>query len=200
MSARPVLDVSHLPTYAFGTRSLTFWGTIFFLCIEGTLLAGIILSYFFLQTREPAWPPGLQPPELWWGTLTTLTAVASGIPNALTKRAAERMDLPKLRLWMTITTLFIVGITVSRVREFSALNCSWDTNAYGSIVWMLLGFHTTHVLTDWADTLVLLTLMFVGPIEGKHFVDVSENALYWYVVIAFWIPVYLVIYWVPRWI
>ena len=37
---------------------------------------------------------------------------------------------------------------------------SWDSNAYGSIVWTMLGLHTTHVLTDLADTGVLLALMF----------------------------------------
>jgi heme/copper-type cytochrome/quinol oxidase subunit 3 len=33
-----------------------------------------------------------------------------------------------------------------------ALNVSWDANAYGSVVWLLLGLHTTHLITDTIDT------------------------------------------------
>ena len=56
-----------------------------------------------------------------------------------------------------------------------------------------------HLVTDLLDSLVILALMLVGPIEGKRFVDVSENALYWYFVVALWVPLYVIIYWVPRW-
>ena len=45
---------------------------------------------------------------------------------------------------------------------------------------------------------VLTALMHTGPIEGTRFVDVSENALYWYFVVMSWLPIYAVIYLVPR--
>lgn len=48
----------------------------------------------------------------------------------------------------------------------------------GSVTWTLLGVHTAHILTDFLDSLVLAVLMFVGPLEEKRFVDVSENAMY----------------------
>jgi len=91
--------------------------------------------------------------------------------------------------------LFFIGV---RILEFGALNCFWDTNAYGSAVWLLLGLHTTHLVTDAYDTGVLGVLMFTGPLEGKRYVDVSENSLYWYFVVATWIPIYAVIYLAPR--
>jgi cytochrome c oxidase subunit 3 len=45
---------------------------------------------------------------------------------------------------------------------------------------------------------VLAVLMFTGPLEGKRFVDVSENAMYWYFVVGSWLPIYAVIYWGGR--
>ena len=74
----------------------------------------------------------------------------------------------------------------------------WDENAYGSIVWFVLGLHTTHIVTDFLDSLVLAVLMVAGPIEEKRFVDVSENCVYWYFVVLTWLPIYGVIYWAPR--
>jgi cytochrome c oxidase subunit III len=33
----------------------------------------------------------------------------------------------------------------------------------------------------------------------EPFSDVSDNAFYWYFVVASWLPLYFLIYWVPRW-
>jgi len=97
-----------------------------------------------------------------------------------------------------VALAFGLAFNIIRIYEFMHLNVRWDTNAYGSVVWLLLGLHTTHIVTDFFDTLVLTTLLFIGPIEEKRFVDVSENAGYWYFVIFSWLPIYGVIYWAPR--
>ena len=67
------------------------------------------------------------------------------------------------------------------------------------IVWALLILHAAHILTDWIDTVVLAVLMRtrVG-FEGRRLVDVDENALYWRFVWLTWLPIYVMIYWVPR--
>ncbi|TPN70635.1 cytochrome C oxidase subunit III, partial [Mesorhizobium sp. B1-1-5] len=66
-------------------------------------------------------------------------------------------------------------------------------------VWLLLGLHTTHLLTDVGDTIVLAVLMFTKKGNtGRHFSDVSDNAFYWDFVVVSWVVLYLVIYWVPR--
>lgn len=199
MTARPNIDVSALPTYAFGHRALTWWATLSMIFMEGTMLVILTVSYFFLRTTVPDWPPGRTlPPNLFWGTLNTGIILASVIPNQLAKRASEKLDLRGVRLWLIVTFLFALAFAIVRVFEFKNLNTRWDQNAYGSIVWLNIGFHTAHLLTDMVDTVVLTVLMFVGPIEGKRFVDVSENGIYWDFVVAIWILTYVVIYLFPR--
>jgi heme/copper-type cytochrome/quinol oxidase subunit 3 len=87
---------------------------------------------------------------------------------------------------------------VLRALEFTTLNVRWDTNAYGSAVWMLLGLHTFHVLTDFWDSVVLATLMMKDEFEGKRYVDVAEGGMYWYFVVFAWLPIYAIIYWGAR--
>jgi cytochrome c oxidase subunit III len=199
MSARPAIDVSDLPTYAFGHRPLTWWATMSMILMEGGMFVVLVVSYFFLRTRVPDWPPGpTSPPDLLWGTVNTFVILTSCVPNYLAEKAAQRLDLRGVRLWMIVTLAFAVVFAVVRVFEFGALNCRYDLNAYGSIVWFNMGFHTTHLLTDMVDTVVLIVLMFTGPVEGKRFVDVAENSLYWYFVVAMWLPLYAVIYLAPR--
>jgi heme/copper-type cytochrome/quinol oxidase subunit 3 len=192
------LDVSHLAPGAFGHRSLLWWGTMGMVLIEGTMFGLMFGAYFYLRMRNDTWPPGVPPPDLKWGTLNLVVLLASAVPNEIAKKAAERIDLRAVRLWLVVCLVFGVAFNAIRVLEFTTLNCLWSTNAYGSVVWMLLGLHTVHIATDVVDTGVLTTLIFTGPIEEKRFVDVSENALYWYFVVLTWIPIYLVIYIAPR--
>ncbi|KIG07656.1 cytochrome c oxidase subunit 3 [Caballeronia concitans] len=193
-----VLDVHTLPTFAFGYRSLMWWATGGLMLIEGTVFAIAVMMYFYLRTHAPAWPMAADPPELRWGTLNTLVLVVSLLPNQLAKRGAERGDRGAAKLWMTVCLVASFVFLVLRGFEFAALNVSWYANAYGSVVWLLLGLHTTHLVTDTIDTAVLTVLLFTGPFESKRFVDVSENALYWYFVVLSWLPIYGVIYWAPR--
>jgi heme/copper-type cytochrome/quinol oxidase subunit 3 len=198
MTTRAAIDVSPLPTFAFGHRSILWWATLGLVVIEATAFALLIASYFFLRWRVPDWPPALAPPELLWGTVNTLLLLASAVPNELTKRAAERLDRPAVRLWIVASIASAVPVLIIRGLEFTALNCRWDTNAYGSVVWLLLGMHTAHLITDWMDTVVLAAMVFAGHDEGRRLVDVSENALYWYFIVLSWLPVYAVIYIAPR--
>jgi cytochrome c oxidase subunit 3 len=199
MSAPRTLDVGGLAPGAFGSRSLMWWGTMGIVLIESTVFALTIGSYFFLQSRRPSWPPdGVAPPDLLWGTVNTLVLLASCLPNQLAKLAGERVDLRGVRRWMVVCLVFGIGFNAVRAIEFMHLNVRWDHDAYGSMVWLLLGLHTTHIVTDFLDTLVLAVLMCVGPIEEKRFIDVEENAAYWYFVVLAWLPIYGVIYWAPR--
>jgi cytochrome c oxidase subunit III len=194
------LDVSDLPDYAFGHRSPMWWGTMGIIFVEGTMFAALLAAYYYLRDREVGWPPNVAPPELVWGTVNTLILLASCVPNHLYKQAAQKEDLRGVRIWMVVSVVFAVAFVVVRAFEFQALNCLWSDNAYASITWVLLGFHTAHLVTDLLDTGVLTVLMFTGPLKGKRFVDVAENGMYWYFVVWAWLPIYLTIYFVPRWL
>lgn len=197
--SRTAIDVSPLPDHAFGQRSVLWWSTMGMVAIEGTVFGLLIMTYLYLKGRNDHWPPGnILAPGLLWGTVNTVILLVSTIPNELTKRAAERFQLRKVQLWIIVCMVFGLAFNVVRIFEFMSLNVSFDSNAYGSIVWALLGFHTVHIVTDWVDTGVLTVLMLTGPIDEHRFVDVSENAMYWYFVVLSWLPIYALIYFAPR--
>jgi heme/copper-type cytochrome/quinol oxidase subunit 3 len=199
---RTVIDAAPLPDHAFGSRSIMWWSTMIIIAIESTVFALAIGSYFYIQGNEEAWPPpDTALPGLLWPTINVFILLASLIPNELTKRAAEDMRLGAVRVWITIAVLFSVAFVAVRAIEYTRLNVSWDSNAYGSVTWTLLSFHTLHLVTDLIDSTVLTVLMFTKHGDKpKRFVDVAENAYYWYFVVLTWIPIYLVLYWVPRWL
>jgi heme/copper-type cytochrome/quinol oxidase subunit 3 len=193
-------DVADLPTHKFGPSSLTWWGIIGYMIVEGGFFFLAFAAYFFLMGHEQGWPPeGRKAPELLWGTLFTIVILVSEIWNTRIKKAAREGDVPTIRRLMPV--IIGVGILLLIIRgfEFNNLNVRWTDDAYGSIIWALLFLHTTHLLTDWGDTIVLWALM-MTPLgyEGRRLVDTDENSLYWRYVWLLWIPIYLMIYWIPR--
>lgn len=196
---RFVHDVSALPEHAFDTRSVTWWGVAGFIAIEGAGFALAIAAYFFLRGQEMQWPPSALPPSLGWGTVTLVLLLLSEIPNIWLDKVARAEDVRKVRIALILVALFGAIVLVSRAFEFAHLNIAWDRNAYGSIIWALLVLHTFHLVTDLYETLVLAALMHTRHGEhGRRFVDTSEDAFYWHFIVASWVVVYLVIYWVPR--
>ena len=193
-------DIASLPTHAFSHRSLTWWGIIGFMLIEGSAFLLAVVAYFFLMSHQMEWAPRpWEPPGLIAGTLFTVVLLLSEIPNAMIKRAANAYDGVAIRKLLLVMTLIGVLLFVIRGFEFNSLNVMWYDNAYGSIIWTLLLLHTTHILTDWVDTVVLLALMHTphGE-EPRRMVDADENALYWRFVWVSWLPIYVLIYWLPR--
>ena len=197
---RRTVDVAALPNYAFGHKGMIWWGTLGFMVIEGSMFVMVTVAYFFLRTRVTEWPPSLPNPDLTLGTINTLVLLASVAPNSIAKKAAEKMDLRKVRIFMPVMLGFGAVFLTIRAFEFGSLGASWDYNAYASIMWFIMGVHTAHMLTDVIDTAVLTALVFTGHVEPRTMVDVNENALYWDFVVFSWIPIYLTIYFAPRWL
>lgn len=168
--------------------------------IEGTAFALTIAAYFFLMSQEQQWAPDpWLPPNLIAGTIFTIVILLSEIPNTMVKKAAIAGDVAAVRSLLPVIVAIGAVLLVIRGFEFNSLNVMWYDNAYGSIMWALLLLHTTHILTDWVDTVVLWRLMRTPHGEApRRWVDVDENALYWRFVWLTWIPIYLLLYWVPR--
>lgn len=199
MKEDTVLDLTELPEHGLSTASLSWWGTLAFMLIEGTGFALSIVIYLYLMSLAPRWPLNAAAPDLLAGTTLTAVLLASLVPNAFVARWARNQDLRKVRLGLIIMSLLGIIPLILRVFEFPAMHIKWDQNAYGSIVWVMLGLHTTHILTDLVETLVLTCLMFSRHGDnGRRFGDVSDNAMYWNFVVATWLPMYACLYWVPR--
>ncbi|MDX6805517.1 cytochrome c oxidase subunit 3 [Terrihabitans rhizophilus] len=200
MKTRVVLDLKDHPTYGFGPRMTTWWGTLAFCALEGMGFALVSGSYLYLAyLSESAWPIGAAPPDLMPGIVFSILLLASLLPNHWLKQAAVKKDLRRVRIGLVVMSLLGLVLLGVRVFEFPALNIWWDTNAYGSMLWLILALHTVHLATDVGDTLVVTVLMFTK--EGRvprRFTDVEDNGFYWYFVVGSWVPLYVLLYWFQR--
>jgi cytochrome c oxidase subunit 3 len=199
MKAKVVIDLSDLPAHGTGTASPTWWGTAAFMLIEGTGFALAVMVYLYLMSIAPNWPLEAPLPDLLAGTAQTAVLLASVIPNIWVARAAKARKLRQVQIGLVVMSIAGTVPLIIRPFEFTAMHVKWDANAYGSVTWLLLGLHTTHILTDLIDTLVLACLMFTHHADNaRRYGDVTDNAMYWNFVVLAWLPIYLCLYWVPR--
>jgi len=191
-----VLDVSRLPAQAFGDRDPLWWAVILLIAIEGTMLALLTVSYFYIGDRTTPFPPVSVPHRIAWiAAFEVVLWIASALPTYASGRAAIAGDLPRMRRHLIVATaLGLLAVTL-RWYELHLLPFRWDSHAYGSSVWALLGLQWVHGLTGIGENLLYIVLLFTGPVEDKHRVDIEVSTPLWYFVIAgavlTWVVVFL---------
>jgi cytochrome c oxidase subunit 3 len=196
---RPAADISELPSVTFGSRSLMWWGTLGFMTIEGWTTALLVGAYLYLRQNYQTWPPLRTPyPSLLIPTINLVLLLVSIVPAVFVERAGKRLDLAGVKRWLIIMSVVSVPTLVLRWWELWSLNTRWDTNAYGSAAWTIVGFHTSLLLLDIGDTLGLTAFFLLKRMPVKAFSDAADNSFYWYFTVGIWIPIYLIVYVGPR--
>ncbi len=185
------LDVSELPDHAFGPRSTLWWGAVLLICIETTALAILFTTYFYVRETFLQWPPA-EPLNPVPGLVDMAVLVASCVPMALCRRAALAHDFHATRRWLVVATIVTLVFAATRAWTIAALPFDWTANAYASVVWTSIGTHTVEGIAGVLENLLLCALFFIGPFERKHFEDTAVGIVFWFFVVAVWLPFALV--------
>ena len=173
-------------------------GMLLFILTEATLFATFLVSYFFLRFQStPRWPPdGIETPTLVLPSIMTVILLSSSVPMHIADAGIRRGS--RLRLRLGLLASFVLGTIflglqaveyVEKLREFTP-----QTNAYGSLFFMITGFHGAHVaggllLNLWVQ--IQAGRGFYGP--ARH-LTVRNVALYWHFVDAVWIAIFSSLY------
>ena len=196
------MDLRALPDVVFGPRDIMWWGTLGFVLIEGFTLVLCAAAYVYVTQNFSTWPPEHTPlPSLVAPSIQVLVMLASLIPARWTARAAKRYDLGAVRIGLTVATAFAIAIVGLRAWELLvSLNVKWDTNAYGSVQWLVLGAHATLLAVELVEIAGMMLIFWFAPVEEKHMSDVADMVFYWYFMILSWLPLYVLCFWLPRWL
>jgi cytochrome c oxidase subunit 3 len=193
---RRVIDVAELPTHAFGPSDPLWWGVGLLVAIEGTMLVLLAVSYFYIRSRTSPFPPVAVPRRIAViGLVEVALWLVSALPTWRSGRAAIAGDLRGMRRQLAAATALGLIAAALRWYEVHLLPFRWDSHAYGSVVWALLGLQWIHGLTGIGENLLYLVLLKKGPVEDKHRSDVEVSTPLWYFVVAgaalAWLVVFL---------
>jgi heme/copper-type cytochrome/quinol oxidase subunit 3 len=198
MKQRPVIDVSELPSVVFGSRAPIWWGVVGLVTIEAMAFALLAAAYFYLRGGELEWPPpGVVNPPLALTTTALAVLLASSVCMHEASKTAKRAELGRTLRWLIATAGLGYVFLVLRGFELASMSYEWRSHAYGSVVWVIVGIHTIHILTSTVEKTVFVVLFIRGPVEDKHLTDVTVNEIYWHFVSFSWLVFYVILYLEP---
>ncbi|HET6830784.1 MAG TPA: cytochrome c oxidase subunit 3 [Solirubrobacterales bacterium] len=184
------------------SKPVAWWGMALLIATEAALFASLIAAYYYLRWFSDAgWPPSGVDPKLLRPILFTAALVLSSGTMAIAQVGIRRGRQGLLKLGLVLTMLLaltFIGLQAwdlaEKTNEFVP-----QTDAYGSIVYTLIGAHAAHVV---AGTLILAWVgmrALRGAYTAAGHVGISVAALYWHFVVALAVIVFVVVVLTPYW-
>ena len=169
-------------------------GTVVWLASELMFFGGLFAAYFTLKAEARQWPPPGVELETLLSAIFTVFLIASSGTMILAVRALERGDRRGMIRWILLTFGLGLLFLANQIREFLTLNFQISSNSYGSIYYLMTGFHALHVAAG-------LLLMFValaiatgpGPLARRS-PAVDSIGYYWHFVDVVWIGLFTTIF------
>ena len=200
MAGRVLMDFRTLPESPPDHRATLYWGILGLVLVEAIVFSTFVASYFYLKIHHVAWPPaGTKAPELLLPTINLFVLLLSSVPMHLADKGVKKDSQWQLRFGLVASiflALTFLGIKVYAYSEH--VDYRWDSHAYGSIVWLITGFHSTHVIALVLKTCIISTMAFRGRFHSDDRLPVTVNGVYWHFVVAVWPPLYFVLYISPH--
>jgi cytochrome c oxidase subunit 3 len=169
-------------------------GTVVWLASELMFFGGLFAAYFTLKAEAKVWPPSDVHLETLTSALATLLLISSSGTMHLAVRSRERGDRAGMQRWLLATLTLGALFLANQAREFFVLDFKVSSNSYGSIYYLMTGFHGLHVLAG----LVLMVVALViatgpGPLARRGPV-VESIGYYWHFVDVVWIGLFATIF------
>ena len=178
---------------ALRTHPLVF-GMVLFLASDLMLFGGFIAAYFNLKNLADAWPPAGVRLDGFSAAIGTAMLAASSASMLFVTHHLARNRFALARLWLGGTILLGTAFVMLEVRDWATRPFRIDSHAYGSLFFVMTGFHALHVS---AGILMLVSLFFgirMAAFERDNRAAVEAIGFYWHFVFLVWVMVWGALY------
>jgi cytochrome c oxidase subunit III len=176
-----------------GPTALTV-GVIVWLASELMFFSGLFAAWFTLRASTKPWPPDGVELATVTTTIATLVLLGSSVTMHVAHGAAVRGERGTAVRWLAVTGLLGVVFLANLAWEWDEATFRISTNAYGSMFFLMTGFHGLHVIGGLAFMgAVAWTVSGRGSRAPLHS-SVEVCAYYWHFVDVMWVAMFLTIY------
>ena len=156
--------------------------------------SGLFAAYFALRAANKVWPPAEVELDVPRTALFTAVLVGSSFTMHLAVRAAEHRQARAAVRWTVVTAAMGSLFLANQASEYAGLGFTHTTDAYGSIFFLMTGFHGLHVLGGIGLMLAVLAVG-VGRTSRLPLVDpLTVTGFYWHFVDVVWVVMFATIY------
>jgi len=135
----------------------------------------------------------------WLPTINTALLLTSGLTLTIAHHALRANQRGKTIFWLAATVIlgfvFVGCQSYEYYHAYTDLNLRFDSGAYGSLFYMLTGFHGFHVILGASMLTVILFRLIKGHFTADHHFGFEGAAWYWHFVDVVWLGLYLFVYW-----
>jgi cytochrome c oxidase subunit 3 len=169
-------------------------GVVVWLASELMFFAGLFAAYFTLRSSSTEWPPF--DPEL--ATLRTGVATAVLVSSSFTMhlavRASEDGNRTRAVRWLLVTMGLGALFLTNQLVEYLELPFSISTDAYGSMFYLMTGFHGLHVIGGLGFMAAVIGIIAGRTSRSPAAPPVAVCAYYWHFVDVVWVVMFLTLY------
>ena len=175
-------------------------GTIAFLAQELMFFAGLFAMYFTSRANGLAngdWSTQTDHLNILFGGIITVVLIASSFTSQFGVFAAERGDVFGLRKWFTVTIVLgviFLGLVAFEWTEMVTAGVTPQSSVFGSVVYIITGFHMAHVTAGIIAFIVVLLRVAKSKFTPAQATAAMAVSYYWHFVDAIWIGVFITIY------
>ena len=168
-------------------------GVIVWLASELMFFAGLFAGWFMLRSENNPWPPEGVELETTTTAIASVILVSSSFVMHLAVVAARKGDRRGAIRWLLVTMLMGAIFLGNLAYEYIEAPFTISSNAYGSIFFLLTGFHGLHVIGG-----ILFMAAIAAIISGRSRAPVARTvdvcSYYWHFVDAVWVAMFTTIY------
>lgn len=171
----------------------------YFLLSEAAIFGGLFVHYFYTRYHLPFWPPDGSPEVHTRGpALATLILMFSSFTCEMGHRAIEKGKKFSCKSWLLVTAALGLLFLGYQGYEWGLLLTHYDftveTNIFGTMFYMLTGFHGFHVSVGIIFLLLTYGRLELGQMnENRHF-SVIATSWYWHFVDVVWVLLFFSLY------
>ena len=175
-------------------------GTIAFLAQELMFFAGLFAMYFTSRANGLAngdWSTQTDHLNIVFGGIITAVLIASSFTSQFGVFAAERGDVFGLRKWFTVTVVLgviFLGLVAFEWTEMVTAGVTPQSSVYGSVFYIITGFHMAHVTAGIIAFIVVLMRVAKSKFTPAQATAAMAVSYYWHFVDAIWIGVFITLY------
>ena len=165
-------------------------GVMIWLGSEVMFFSGLFAAFFTIRAHATVWPPaGTKLDTIQAGVFTAIL-LASSFTMQKAVWDQERGNRRSAKIFVTITLIMGAMFIGNQFDEWITLTTRPDTNAYGSLFFIMTGVHGIHVFLGLVAMVFLLGRM-KGPAGDPGELSVFQAvSYYWHFVDIVWIGLF----------
>lgn len=173
-------------------------GTLLFCAADVMVLAAIVATYLTIKAGSAAWPPKGVHVGTYIPTMISITAAMSGFAMQWAVFAARRNDGRNAGVALGLTIFLGVAIANLEWLAFVRAGFGFRAHTYGTLFYVLVGYHLVHLLVGMAVVLVLALRTLAGHFSTDRHDPLRAGAVFWQYTNLVWYVVFTTLFVLSR--